>query len=76
MLDATTTFPTGASASASNSTAVPSEFAAVYSAISYIDWPTPTRAARWTTASTPASARRTASRSRTSPTSSSTSAAR
>src|SRR5579862_1464712 len=70
MLDATTSFRTGRSASASSSTAVPTEFADVYSAISYIDWPTPTRAARCTTESTPSSARRTASGSRTSPTTS------
>src|SRR5579859_4859046 len=70
MLDATTSFRTGFSASASSSTAVPSEFADVYSAISYIDCPTPTRAARCTTESTPSSARRTASGSRTSPTTS------
>src|SRR5581483_5602928 len=76
MLEATTSLRTGRSASASSSTAVPSEFVEVYSASSYIDWPTPTRAARWTTASTPSSARRTASASRTSPTRSSTSAAR
>ena len=62
MLDATTSFRTGRSTSASSSTAVPTEFADVYSAISYIDCPTPTRAARCTTASTPSSARRTASR--------------
>src|SRR5581483_5796190 len=70
MLDATTSFRTGRSASASSSTAVPTEFADVYSAISYIDWPTPTRAARWTTESTPSSARRSAAASRTSPTTS------
>src|SRR5438874_6412182 len=68
MLEATTSLRTGCSASASSSTAVPSEFAEVYSAISYIDCPTPTRAARWTTASIPSRARFTASRSRTSPT--------
>src|SRR5579864_839776 len=70
MLDATTSLRTGRSASASRSTAVPTEFADVYSAISYIDCPTPTRAAKWTTASTPSSARRTAWGSRTSPTTS------
>src|SRR5579863_1210263 len=72
MLDATTSFRTGRSASASSRTAVPSEFADVYSVISYIDCPTPTRAARWTTESTPSSPRRTASSSRTSPARSST----
>src|SRR5579864_1410692 len=76
MLDATTSLRTGRSASASRSTAVPNEFADVYSAISYIDWPTPTRAARCTTESTPSSADRTASRSRTSPTRRSTSSFR
>src|SRR5581483_3663950 len=70
MLEATTSLRTGFSASASSSTAVPSEFADVYSAISYIDCPTPTRAARWTTASIPSSARLTATGSRTSPTTS------
>ena len=57
MLEATTSLRTGRSISASSSTAVPSVFAAAYSAISYMLWPTPTRAARWTTASTPSSAR-------------------
>src|SRR5258706_3972091 len=76
MLDATSSLRTGRSASCSSSTAVASVFADVYSAISYIDWPTPTRAARWTTTSTPSSARRRTSASRTSPISSSTSAAR
>src|SRR5260221_11603082 len=76
MLDATSSLRTGRSASSSSSTAVASVFADVYSAISYIDWPTPTRAARWTTTSTPSSARRRTSASRTSPISSSTSAAR
>src|SRR5579862_2003459 len=75
MLDATTSFRTGRSASASSSTAVPTEFADVYSAISYIDWPTPTREARWTTESTLSSARRTAAASRTSPTTSGSTAA-
>src|SRR5487761_782360 len=70
MLDATTSLRTGVSASASRRTAVPTEFADVYSAISYIDCPTPTRAARWTTASTPSSARLTTAGSRTSPTTS------
>src|SRR6266446_6970898 len=73
MLDATTSFRTGCSASASSRTAVPNEFADVYSASSYIDCPTPTRAARCTTESTPSSARPTASASRTSPGTSSTS---
>src|SRR6266576_1933366 len=76
MLDATTSLRTGCFASASSNAAVPSEFTAVYSAISYIDWPTPTRAARCTTESTPSRARRSASASRTSPTWSSTSTAR
>src|SRR5689334_16352252 len=76
MLDATTSFRTGRSAIACRSTAVPSEFADVYSATSYIDCPTPTRAARCTTESTPSSAVRSASASRTSPTRSSTSSFR
>src|SRR3954469_25323909 len=76
MLDATTSLRTGRSASASRRTAVPNELAEVYSASSYIDCPTPTRAARWTTESTPSSARRTASPSRTSPGTSSTSSLR
>src|SRR5947209_980185 len=76
MLDATTSFRTGCSASASSRTAVPNEFADVYSASSYIDCPTPTRAARCTTESTPSRPRCTASASRTSPASSSTSSLR
>src|SRR5947207_15886700 len=76
MLEATTTLRTGRSASCSSNAAVPSELTAVYSAISYMDWPTPTRAARCTTESTPSRARRNASASRTSPCWSSTSAAR
>src|SRR5712691_3096296 len=76
MLDATTSLRTGFSASASSSTAVARLFADVYSASSYIDCPTPTRAARWATTSTPSSARRSAATSRTSPTWSSTSSAR
>src|SRR5579862_1213385 len=76
MLDATTSFRTGRSAMACKSTAVPSEFADVYSSSSYIDCPTPTRAARWTTESTPSSAARTASSLRMSPTRRSTSSFR
>jgi GDP-D-mannose dehydratase len=50
--------------------------ALVYPESSYMLWPTPTRAAKWKTASTPSSARRTAPSSRTSPTCSSTSGSR
>src|SRR2546423_5041842 len=75
MLEATTSFRTGCAASSSSNAAVPSELTAVYSAISYIDCPTPTRAARCTTESPPSSARRGVSASRTSPSWSSTSTA-
>src|SRR5437764_11749314 len=44
-----------------------------YAEISYIDWPTPTAAARWKIASAPATARLSALRSRTSPSMTSTS---
>ncbi len=73
MLEATTSFCTGCSISASISTAVPASFTETYRSTSYMLWPTPTAAARWNTASTPSSARRTASRSRTSAAISSTS---
>ncbi len=72
--EATTSLRTGWSSSASSSTPVPAVLAAAYSAGSYMLWPTPTRAARWTTESTPSSAPRTTSALRTSPASSSASA--
>jgi hypothetical protein len=76
--DATTTFSSRARASiaASRTTAAPIAFTEVYRSISYIDWPTPTAAARCTSRSTPSSALFTASRSRTSPSIRSISAAR
>ena len=65
----------GCLTSASSSVDVPQVLTLAYSAISYMLWPTPTRAARWMTQSTPRSARRHVRASRTSPTTSSTSAA-
>ena len=53
--DATTTFssPARTSIAASRTTAAPIAFTEVYRSISYIDWPTPTAAARCTSRSTP-----------------------
>ena len=74
--EATTSLRTGWSSSASSSTPVPAVLASAYSAGSYMLWPTPTRAARCTTESTPSSAPRMTSALRTSPASSSASEAR
>ena len=57
----------GSATRRSRKLAVANVFTRTYRSISYIDWPTPTAAARWTTASTPSSARSAITGSPTSP---------